>query len=433
MTPLWLWAILFFVFGSCIGSFLNVVIWRIPRNGSIWRPAQSYCPHCEKPIAWYDNIPLLSWAALGAKCRRCGGGISARYPLVELTTALLFLGLLLGVYAGPLRPDLGRWPDNWPGYLAAVVLGSGLLAVSVIDLEHYFIPIGVVWFGGIAAVVLATVFPGPWLPRGTPGASAWGVGGGVGLGVAILLLRGRWIPLSFAAMNGPEQDSEKAARPAGAGTSNRASKKAGKRRKNRKGAGRDAPTRTSREESGPNPAPPRQGHSGQAGPEPVGVVAGARREVTKELLFLLPIVLFGWLWWGLTSDGGPLEETWRAWCRSPHLRGLGGSMFGLLVGGGFVWGVRILGTWAFGQEAMGLGDVHLLGAAGALLGWLGATLAFFIAPGFGLAVAMVQFFRHGRREVPFGPYLSLGVLTVILYYDRLDAWLSAAFVAPPGP
>ena len=84
------WIVTLFIFGSIIGSFLNVCIYRLPRDRSPVRPSRSYCPHCHEVIAWYDNIPLVSWFVLGAQCRHCGSYISARYVIVEFLTACLF-------------------------------------------------------------------------------------------------------------------------------------------------------------------------------------------------------------------------------------------------------------------------------------------------------------------------------------------------------
>src|SRR5207247_9582706 len=78
------------LFGLLIGSFLNVCVYRLPRDLSVVRP-RSYCPACEQPIAWYDNVPVLSYALLGGQCRKCRSRISARYPVVEILTGLLFL------------------------------------------------------------------------------------------------------------------------------------------------------------------------------------------------------------------------------------------------------------------------------------------------------------------------------------------------------
>jgi leader peptidase (prepilin peptidase)/N-methyltransferase len=82
-------AIIAFAFGLLIGSFLNVCVYRLPRDLSVVRP-RSFCPACEKQIAWYDNIPILSFLSLRGRCRHCGNSIPVRYPLVELITGLLF-------------------------------------------------------------------------------------------------------------------------------------------------------------------------------------------------------------------------------------------------------------------------------------------------------------------------------------------------------
>jgi leader peptidase (prepilin peptidase)/N-methyltransferase len=95
--PSWLWLSALFLFGLLFGSFGNVVIWRFPRGENLSHPG-SHCPSCDTPIAWYDNVPVLSWMALGAKCRACHEPISPRYPAVELLSGILWL--LAGVKFG---------------------------------------------------------------------------------------------------------------------------------------------------------------------------------------------------------------------------------------------------------------------------------------------------------------------------------------------
>lgn len=84
------------VIGCIFGSFLNVVIWRVPNHISLVNPKRSFCPNCEAPIAWYDNIPIISWLVLGAKCRHCKEPIAVRYPIVEALGGLSFLAVTLG-------------------------------------------------------------------------------------------------------------------------------------------------------------------------------------------------------------------------------------------------------------------------------------------------------------------------------------------------
>ncbi len=90
-VPFHFWSAVLFVFGSMVGSFLNVCIHRLPLEQSIISPP-SHCPHCKYSIPWYLNIPLVTWVYLRGKCRNCGAPISVRYFLVELLTAVIFLG-----------------------------------------------------------------------------------------------------------------------------------------------------------------------------------------------------------------------------------------------------------------------------------------------------------------------------------------------------
>ncbi|MDD3181071.1 MAG: prepilin peptidase [Opitutaceae bacterium] len=132
-----------FVFGACIGSFLNVCICRIPREESIVSPG-SHCA-CGRPIAWHDNIPILSWVLLRGRARCCGRPFSFRYPFVELLTAVLFVAC---------------WLQFSPGKaVAGMVLCALLTAATFIDLDHLIIPDVFTIGGAVAGVLLALLLP----------------------------------------------------------------------------------------------------------------------------------------------------------------------------------------------------------------------------------------------------------------------------------
>jgi leader peptidase (prepilin peptidase) / N-methyltransferase len=150
------------VFGLCVGSFLNVVIARVPDGRSIVTPG-SACPRCGSPIAWYDNVPVLSYLLLRGRCRHCAGAISWRYPLVEAATGALFALAILARGAGP---DL----------VPALVLAAALVAVTGIDLDHQIIP-DVVTLPGIAAGLAFSLITGH--PRWTDALIGVLVGGGL--------------------------------------------------------------------------------------------------------------------------------------------------------------------------------------------------------------------------------------------------------------
>ena len=112
--------------GLVIGSFLNVVIARVPQGQSVVRP-RSRCPKCGRGLTWYENIPVLSWIALRGRCKGCHSPISIRYPAVELLTAVLFAGC--------------RWRFGWEWPLVpALLLVSLLIPLAFIDLEHWILP-----------------------------------------------------------------------------------------------------------------------------------------------------------------------------------------------------------------------------------------------------------------------------------------------------
>jgi leader peptidase (prepilin peptidase)/N-methyltransferase len=119
------------VFGALIGSFLNVVVWRLPRGESLVTPG-SHCPSCDAPIAPYDNIPVVSWLVLRGRCRRCGAAVSVRYPLVELLTAAAFAAVVAV-----------RGLDE--GLVLELPFVACLIALAGIDLDHKLLPNRIVY------------------------------------------------------------------------------------------------------------------------------------------------------------------------------------------------------------------------------------------------------------------------------------------------
>ena len=133
------------VFGALLGSFLNVCVYRLPRNESIVTP-RSRCPRCGRGIAWYDNVPLLSWLALRARCRHCAAPISVQYPLVELAVALIWAGSV-------------AWQGASLDALVAAVFATLLLGIALTDAQFYVIP-DALSLGGMTVGLLFAILPG---------------------------------------------------------------------------------------------------------------------------------------------------------------------------------------------------------------------------------------------------------------------------------
>jgi leader peptidase (prepilin peptidase)/N-methyltransferase len=260
--------VLVFWFGACMGSFLNVCIYRIPREESVISPG-SHCPHCNTGIHWYDNIPLVSFCVLRARCRSCKASISPRYVIVETLIAVLFVLVWL---KASLTPALAMTPlyafALIPIFWLAVF---GLALGTFVDLEHMIIP-DRVSLGGIV----------------------------LGLGFSTLV-------------------------------------------------------------------PAMQGQ-----PDAYG---------------------------GFVS-----------------------SLLGASLGVGLLWAIAVLGKLAFRKDAMGMGDVKLMGAIGAFLGWPAVVFTLmassFLGAGFGISMILA-----GKKEmqsrIPFGPYIAAAALVWMLWGPTL--------------
>ncbi|MBX3185743.1 MAG: prepilin peptidase [Labilithrix sp.] len=204
IVSLWGLRVVALGFGLLWGSFLNVVIYRVPRDMSVVKPA-SHCPGCGKPIAAYDNIPVFSYLVLRGRARCCGVKMSPRYPLVELIGGLLSLALVMVV--------VEKLPLTTPGLRALAIYGAdfafcmGLVAAAFIDAEHMFLPDSITIGGTVLGILTATLrdlpftesllgaaagFVGVWLPFGFLYKRFLGRTG-MGLGDAKLLaLAGAW-------------------------------------------------------------------------------------------------------------------------------------------------------------------------------------------------------------------------------------------------
>mgnify|MGYP000182739837 CR=1 FL=1 len=473
MTPDWVWLIFVVAMGGCVGSFLNVVIYRLPAGMSVVSPP-SRCPKCEKELAWYDNVPVLGWLWLRGKCRTCKNPISIQYPIVEALVALMFGGVYVLLFmsdfrepfAGATQPDALPVTEAWPILVVWLVLLAGLFAATVIDARYYIIPLEIPWV--IAAVALVVLPVGVWLVPDLVGFAgytlgrepflpvvghagalvAWG--GAVGL---ILSLALRWVgvvPDSFEGEDDFDIDMPEGDEDAG-------------------------PTLSFTERIVVSLAP-----AGFV----IGIVANAFLQIGEgELPGKLHIIAAGVagylaarvlvLIWQLTAgkkvastddtsshdeedDVPPLlhprkvvlkecffvafpllgmlvghylaGHVWTTpWSDAGWYATLGGVALGFLVGGGVIWAIRILGTLGFGKEAMGMGDIHLLAAIGAVIGWWESIfLCIFVAPFLGLAVVVMTMDMAGivkkpGRQIPYGPYLAgAAVLILLLGMGRMD-------------
>lgn len=390
--PDWIWCVFIFAFGCCIGSFLNVVVYRLPRDKSLVTPP-SACPSCGKNIRFYDNIPLLSWLLLGRKCRNCKAPISPRYFTVELLTGSVFVGLFLIYSRTDIRPSMG-WlgQGQWFVYVLHLVLIGAFIAASAIDLEYWVIPLSICWFvtaigliGSAAAVYIidpAIIQGDKILPYSSAGTASLAIGAAIGLGLSWLLVVTGVLKRSYEQEQVAESPDE---------------------------APNDLPEGSE---------PPYQADDPNF---------NHRLEALREIQFLLPIVACAIVAYKI-APSLVSAETWRSFPEQyPAVSGFLGSLFGYFAGCAIVWIVRILGTLGFGKEAMGLGDVHLMGAAGAVIGPFPVVVAFFIAPFFGLAWAGCQMFFKKIRQIPYGPFLSLGILTVMIFHDWITKHLGLLF------
>lgn len=414
-------------FGACVGSLSNVLVYRIPLGLDFVSP-QSRCTNCDTKLTWRENIPIFGWLFLRGRCRFCKSPVSAEYPIVEAFMAALW-GLTfivcytdrstwLGNLVMPLRPEwaYGGFEQTWPIYVCIVMLWACLTCATLVDWRTFTIPPLFTNVPVILAVIAYPLWalyisrqPGGSLQMTSPGHSwsiatfgddSWpwlgaALGGVLGLIIANILLRYKVLRRSFEDYAAWEKD-----------------------------------WLSKLEQEGKDPN----------NPENWIAYPHARREMFRELLFVgfpLAFAIAGFAIahklagpWVFNPSTLRMESTldtvplvWQV---------LTGVLLGYLIGGGIVWLFRILGSLGFGKEALGLGDVHLMAAVGAVLGWIDPVIAFFGGAIVGMIIFLVQLFRgkEGGRVMPFGPPLCIAVVLLFFAKPAFEALASWAMKSP---
>jgi leader peptidase (prepilin peptidase) / N-methyltransferase len=370
------WAILLALLmtGCGIGSVLNILIYRLPRDISLIAP--SACPACAKAVRLLDHVGLLFWPKLKGKCRNCRASVSTSSMAIEVFTGAAFASLFFCYFHTNCIQEMpGLLNMGWLIYLVHIILLCVLIVSTVIDLEFWIIPLSICWFVTGAAIIgipvaaagVATQGPIPSLiPTANPVTGALALGSMLGLALSLGLLATGKIKRSY------ESDQATASSP---GT------------------------------------PPESGPFADDGQ------FNHRQEMCRELVFLAPAVALALAMVWLTQSVAPVAAWWDSLLTQPLASGALGSAWGYVIGCAVIWGIRIMGTLGFGREAMGLGDVHLMGAVGAVIGPTLVSVAIFVACIYGAVLEMVLLLFKRNRAFPFGPYLAIGTVTVMILRD----------------
>ncbi|HUN79876.1 MAG TPA: prepilin peptidase [Phycisphaerae bacterium] len=455
------------ILGAIIGSFLNVVIYRLPRGLSVHSPRWSFCPHCSRQISPQHNIPIFGWLLLGGRCAHCRAPISIIYPAIEAATALVFVMIWDAFFVARTLPVIHEFTHLWPLVLAYFFLFAALLASAAMDIESYTIHIQVLLGAMIIGVVahgLAGLAPlisyDGILP---PSVCLIAIAAG-----AVWLVTELSRRLTRRALHQPEQQEDTPAETA---------------------ANPDEHAEHTVPVVRPfQPIPillltallvglaawqslaPGAGlhlrvppwaqrafvaccvlmtmlilsslESREADEQIVVDLERERHEarsmVLHEFLTLLPAVLVGislWLWLRQT---GRIATTWtesvdylgRLVPGPRYLAAAGRALAAAILAAATGWTVRILGTLAFRKEAFGTGDIYILAAIGAVCGlWL-VCVSFLLAAVLALVGVLATSFRKKTRAIPFGPWLALGAFVglwveePLVQYFRPLGWLA---------
>ncbi len=427
--------------GLCVGSFLNVVIYRLPAGLSIGKPVRSFCPRCRTEIAWFDNVPVLSWLLLGGRCRTCRTQISVQYPLVEVLTGLVFVLVYHLLFVAQARagvPD-ATLPGDLPLLLLWLTLAAGMIACSAMDIVSYMVDVRITLVLVVAGLILHGAWPRSEMFEVT--ASGAGVAAGMLMLVVSTIMLWRASPTELdddgAAHSAPVADADnidthytestltrfgglvlvvccllapaalvllrwRLITPTGADHDLIAlacllllfliiALIGGQQRE------ADAEIHEVIEEEQP----------------------AARRTALAELLWLTPIIIAGILAVAGVLYVDTAGAVWRVMLgASPGYdfapwAGICYAAFGAMVGAAAGWALRIVFTLAFGREAFGTGDIYILAAAGATGGWDIALLGLLLSIGVALVGWIIGLALKSTAMIPFGPWLAIGFVLAL--------------------
>lgn len=481
------------IIGACVGSFLNVVIYRLPIGLSISQPRWSFCPTCEKRIAPHYNIPILGWLMLGGRCRDCRSPISMMYPVIEAATAILFVLIWDAVLVAKVFPGChGTLASDWPMVVAALFLFAGLLAGSAMDIETYTIHIQIPIYTVVIAVVAHAI-------RGLP-IGGVAIGGAAHQSTNAVMLPPALCAIGLAMGVGwlvslPFQKSQPAVES-------------------------DQPPDTSSTPTvegaagsiDASPVAPAPAWRFQPVPVlllaalaiglaawqslaatmglPIAITPGGQRATLGTAVFLLILILASLE--NRESDTQIIEDLERerplaramasrefvsllpaliagiavlAWLRysgrvgmewdsilAPtstassnysgllvHLAGGLHSLAAAILAAAVGWSVRILGTWAFGKEAFGSGDIFIMASIGAVGGMWLVIIGFLFSAILALVGVLATSFKKTSRAIPFGPWLALGAFVslwlltpVTTFFGPLGWFLWAVISGQPS-
>lgn len=376
-VPFHFWSAIFFVLGTMIGSFLNVCIYRLPREESIVSPP-SHCPHCNYSIPWYLNMPIITWLYLRGKCANCHAPISPRYLVVELLTGLVFLATWLSF--GAAHPGAA---------VAYCVLLAGFITATFIDFEHFIIPDEITLGGTVVGFLLSALVPSlHHVASAKAAVESSLLGIAIGAGVVYLIVRGGKLIFGKRKVNLPEATTLQFTEDAIKFPDEALPYEDIFYRKS------DCVTLQALKATMQLHDSPQPDGAGQVTPSDVSD-ASAPSDKTADA--------------GEVSPGARVFENVSIRLFQDRL----------LVGEESFEPERVkllevtTEQITLPQEAMGLGDVKFMAAIGAFMGWKAVLFSLFFSSVIGATVGIAMIAigrRHWSSRIPYGPYIALAAV-----------------------